>query len=253
MADRQAISGARRRVVSGICTLFTVQFLASSGCADTNPPQRSTTLGSSQDSAIVLTADVPLRAWKYIVLHHTATQSGSVASIDASHRNRRDVAGNPWRGIGYHFLIGNGSGMPDGAIAPTFRWNEQATGAHAGIREFNEHGIGICLVGNFEAHAPTKAQIEAATGLVKKLRETFNMKPDQVLRHGDLKSTACPGKKFPLAEILSRPTEREALAARVQPARFTRVKESDMEEAVYVAAASRTKTNGADHSNDGEQ
>src|SRR5262249_33711619 len=65
------------------------------------------------------------REWKYIVLHHTATDSGDVQSIHEAHLQNKDKNGKPWLGIGYHFVIGNGSGMGDGAIEPTFRWKEQ--------------------------------------------------------------------------------------------------------------------------------
>src|SRR5262245_25118700 len=50
---------------------------------------------------------VPARNWKYIVIHHTATGSGSVESIHESHLKNKDKSGNPWLGIGYHFVIGN--------------------------------------------------------------------------------------------------------------------------------------------------
>src|SRR5437870_125474 len=65
---------------------------------------------------------VPARAWKNIVLHHSATASGTVEGIDREHRQRKDAAGQPWQGIGYHFVIGNSQGMADGLVQPTFRW-----------------------------------------------------------------------------------------------------------------------------------
>ena len=57
---------------------------------------------------------VTARDWQAIVIHHTASRSGSVESIQLVHQQRKDAAGNPWRGIGYHFVIGNGLGMDDG-------------------------------------------------------------------------------------------------------------------------------------------
>ena len=67
-----------------------------------------------------------LRDWDYIVLHHTASESGSVASIHEEHLRRKDKNGNAWLGIGYHFVIGNGSGMDDGEIEPTFRFGNSS-------------------------------------------------------------------------------------------------------------------------------
>ena len=139
--------------------------------------------------------------WKYIVLHHTASNSGSVDSIDRTHRERTDADGNHWRGIGYHFVIGNGVGMGDGEVQPTFRWMEQSAGAHAGDLEYNTFGIGICLVGNFEEHPPTPAQLAAVKQLVALLKDVLDIDSSAVLRHGDVKATECPGRLFPHEEI----------------------------------------------------
>ncbi|REJ86439.1 MAG: N-acetylmuramoyl-L-alanine amidase [Planctomycetota bacterium] len=151
------------------------------------------------------TPPVPAHAWKYIVLHHTASETGSVDSIHETHLKRTDSEGNNWRGIGYHFVIGNGNGMPDGAIEPTFRWDDQSSGAHAGVGEYNRDGIGVCLVGNFEETEPTPAQIEAVKRLVGALKSEYGLGSAQVLRHGELKATACPGRLFPHEEVAASP------------------------------------------------
>lgn len=145
---------------------------------------------------------VASRPWKYIVLHHTATARGDVATIDAEHRNRTDAQGTPWLGIGYHFVIGNGRGMDEGSIEPTFRWTEQLHGAHAGSRPHNDLGIGICLVGNFENEPPTVRQIAAVKRLVRDLSHRYGIRAEDVLRHGDIKATDCPGEQFPFDEVV---------------------------------------------------
>ncbi|MFP6765419.1 MAG: peptidoglycan recognition family protein, partial [Planctomycetaceae bacterium] len=109
------------------------------------------------------------REWRHIVIHHTASPSGSVPSIHEAHLKRG------WDGIGYHFLIGNGKGMEDGEIEPTFRWREQMHGAHAGKDEYNQHGIGICLVGNFQESSPSSAQLHAVRRLVATLKHTYGI------------------------------------------------------------------------------
>ena len=143
----------------------------------------------------------PARDWKYVVVHHTATQTGNVESIHRTHLARKDADGNPWRGIGYHFVVGNGHGMEDGRIEPTFRWRDQLAGAHAGVADYNRSGIGICLVGNFEQQPPTEAQFGALTELVRTLTSDYGINPDDVKRHGELKATACPGRLFPMQEL----------------------------------------------------
>lgn len=149
------------------------------------------------------TPDVPLRNWQRVVVHHTATTTGSVESIHASHLKKRDSRGNPWLGIGYHFVVGNGQGMADGEIEPTFRWRQQLPGAHAGIADINETGIGIALVGNFDKAPPSDAQMESVSRLVGELCSMFELTSDQIIGHGDIKATACPGRHFSLGELRS--------------------------------------------------
>jgi len=146
-------------------------------------------------------SDVEETEWQYIVIHHSATESGSVESIHEEHLKRRDAEGNPWLGIGYHFVIGNGQGMPDGIMQATFRWKEQIHGAHSGSALFNTRGIGICLIGNFEDAPPSKAQIESLKSLVKVLAARHRITPGNFMGHASVKATACPGKYFPLNEI----------------------------------------------------
>lgn len=145
--------------------------------------------------------DVELRDWNYIVLHHTASETGSVESIHEEHLRRKDKNGNAWLGIGYHFVIGNGSGMGDGEIEPTFRWRQQLQGAHAGIADYNQHGIGIVLIGNFENTSPTDAQTNAVKRLVGVLKREYRIASSDILGHSDVKATECPGKLFPLSEV----------------------------------------------------
>lgn len=164
-------------------------------------PGASQTAGADADH---WPPEVEPRTWKYIVLHHTASESGDVASIDRDHRQRKDSQGRPWRGIGYHFLIGNGHPMADGAVEATFRWKQQLPGAHSGDREHNDAGIGICLVGNFNQHPPSKEQLAALERLLKVLRQRYQIDAAHVLTHRDVRETQCPGKLFPYRQVLGR-------------------------------------------------
>ena len=140
-------------------------------------------------------ADAPPREWRHIVIHHTASSGGTVEAIHESH------LGRGWDGIGYHFVIGNGSGMADGEVTPAGRWREQMHGAHAGKNEYNQHGIGICLVGNFDESHPSAAQLASVKRLVATLKHEYKVPSSNVIAHRDVKATACPGKNFPLAEV----------------------------------------------------
>jgi hypothetical protein len=135
---------------------------------------------------------VPLRRdWRYIVVHHSATPSGSAKSFHAAHVKRG------WDGLGYHFVIGNGRGMRDGEIKSGFRWPKQREGAHAGDDLFNQHGIGICLVGDFSKTAPTARQMQSLRRLCDFLSAYCAVSPQNLRLHGDFRKTACPGKHFP--------------------------------------------------------
>ena len=96
------------------------------------------------------------RPWKYVVLHHSATATGSYGAIDQEHRKRLG-----WEGCGYHFVIGNGTGSPDGQIEVAQRWSDQKHGIHCRNGknpDVSEYGIGICLVGNLDDTPPTPAR-----------------------------------------------------------------------------------------------
>jgi hypothetical protein len=180
-----------------------------------SPPAQSPSVGGLSITPLLVDPEEafpwppasPLRGWRYIVLHHTASNSGSVESIHSAHQQRTDGEGNNWRGIGYHFVIGNGNGMADGAIEPTFRWQDQSAGAHAGVGEYNEFGVGICLVGNFDEGPPTPAQLAAVKRLVAALKGRCGINAAGVLKHGDVKATACPGKFFPHDEVAATPAD----------------------------------------------
>lgn len=137
------------------------------------------------------------RPWRFIVLHHSASTSGSYDDIDREHRK---VLG--FEGCGYHFVIGNGNGSGDGQIEVAQRWNTQKQGVHcrnARSHDIDEYGIGICLVGDFEKQPPTPRQIAATQALIAYLSRRYQIDASHVSTHAHVASspTACPGKYFP--------------------------------------------------------
>jgi hypothetical protein len=144
----------------------------------------------------------PVRPWKYIVIHHSATPAGTLEAIDVGHRGLGFTSG-----VAYHFLINNGraAGTADGQILPTTRWIDQLDGAHTKVRdhpEFNTEGIGICLIGNFDLQEPTPAQMASLEMLVRALMSRCRIPLDGVFGHGELKNTRCPGRLFPMETFL---------------------------------------------------
>ncbi len=141
------------------------------------------------------------RPWRTIVIHHSATTSDNARTINDFHTN---VRGWP-NGLGYHFIIGNGSRTPDGWIEAGPRWAKQQAGAHAKSPQnrMNEIGIGICLVGNFEKTRPTEAQMEALAALVRRLRQRERIPRRNVIGHRDVIEgyTVCPGRHFSIERL----------------------------------------------------
>lgn len=136
----------------------------------------------------------PTHRWKYIIVHHSATDEGDALFFDKAHLKKG------WDGVGYDFVIDNGSkGRVDGQIEVSPRWLKQLSGAHCKANGMNEIGIGICLVGNFNETQPTRRQMEALTALVNKLRRYYKIPESKILGHGQVPEarTDCPGKKFP--------------------------------------------------------
>jgi hypothetical protein len=141
------------------------------------------------------------RPWRYVVLHHSASATGGYDQIDREHRK---VLG--WEGCGYHFVIGNGTGSPDGKIEVAQRWSNQKNGVHCRNGkhpDVNEYGIGICLVGDLDDSPPTPRQVAAARALVAYLGDRYSIPTDRIETHAHLANgpTACPGKLFPSAAI----------------------------------------------------
>jgi N-acetyl-anhydromuramyl-L-alanine amidase AmpD len=141
------------------------------------------------------------RPWKYIVVHHSASATGSYSQIDREHRK---IQG--WDGCGYHFVIGNGSESPDGQIEVARRWSNQKHGLHCRNGknpDLNEYGIGICLIGDLDNAPPTPKQIAAAKALVAYLSQRYEIPGDHAGTHAELADspTACPGKLFPEEQI----------------------------------------------------
>jgi N-acetylmuramoyl-L-alanine amidase len=156
------------------------------------------------------------RAWRYIVIHHSATDTGNAKAFDAEHKQRRDKDGRHWEGLGYDFVIGNGTGSADGAVEVGYRWRDQKRGAHAGNDLMNEQGIGICLVGDFTKTRPTAAQMRSLSRLCNFLSSYCGIPRSNYRLHGDVRQTSCPGPLFP-RDFLDEPRPARATAAARSP------------------------------------
>lgn len=122
----------------------------------------------------------------FIVLHHSAGHGDA----DAIHKLH---LGNGWAGIGYHFYIRKDGTVDEGRPL----W---AAGGHT--LNYNNVSVGICVEGNYDVETVMPAaQLNALREVLRYLKGIY---PNAAIKcHRDLNATACPGKYFPLAEVLN--------------------------------------------------
>lgn len=140
--------------------------------------------------------------WTHVVVHHSGIEDGNAKAYDGAHRRRGMI-----NGLAYDFVIGNGRDSGDGEIEIGTRWLRQIDGGHVRSHYYNAHGIGICLVGNFEKRRPGQTQLNALTALIDWLRDTapLGSRPKfTVHRWVDKNHTVCPGRYFPYRDLKQR-------------------------------------------------
>ncbi len=157
------------------------------------------TIGRAPANVAIFQTREPLnmQRWNSIVIHHSGSPAGDPESIT------RDHLAIGLKGLGHHFVIGNGNRMGDGVVHVGYRWIDQLPGAHvSGPRqnEYNERSIAICLVGNGDKRAFTDRQMDQLVSLIQRLQAELNIPARNVYLHRDLsRVTTSPGRFFPAA------------------------------------------------------
>lgn len=126
-----------------------------------------------------------------IAVHHMVHPTADVYEVDRWHKAKG------WVGIGYGYWISKA-----GVI-----YEARGTNQNAGVADENEHLISIGFQGdyeNFDTEMPA-LQFDAGVWLIKHLKEKI---PSIVTvgGHGKWNATSCPGKFFPLKEMIDRAT-----------------------------------------------
>ena len=168
-------------------------------------PSRTVSTGNTPVSQDWVPPSSVEKKWTAIVIHHSGTKNGDTAIFDKWHREN-----NHWNGVGYDFVIGNGSNSGDGLVEVTYRWQKQVTGAHVGGTPnnwANKDGIGICLVGDFNKTQPTNSQMQSLVKLVRFLQNRYGIPKNKIYGHkttpGAGTVTDCPGRNFPMTWLKS--------------------------------------------------
>lgn len=135
--------------------------------------------------------DIRPGRWGSIVVVHSGSPAGSPASVEEQHR----AVG--YDGMGFHFLVGNGTGMSEGQIHVGYRWMDQVDGADlAGIAS-SRGVIEVCLVGDGDRRPFSDEQIHRAAQLVAALADRLEIPSSEIHLHSDLAQTSSPGRYFP--------------------------------------------------------
>lgn len=121
-----------------------------------------------------------------IVVHHSATTSGTPESYARYHVDTRNFPG-----IGYHYVI-----QQDGTIYLVNYLNTIAW--HTGGE--NTSSVGICLTGNFDTQQPFPAQMAALKNLIAYLKIQFGRNLE-IKGHRDYSTKTCPGNNIHLDNI----------------------------------------------------
>lgn len=164
-------------------------------------PLVATPGGGSVEAVFSTRNELDRERWSSVTIHHSGSPFGDPATLDDQAREMR------LRGLGYHFVIGNGRGMDDGEVHVAYRWLDQLPGAHvAGTAsaEYNRRSIGVCLVGDGDRGTFTDTQIERLAELVAALCDELGFDSDAVYLHRDLAGTSSPGRLFPEAAFRER-------------------------------------------------
>ena len=133
---------------------------------------------------------------KYIALHHAEAVTCTARQIDEWHKS------NGWSGIGYHFFVRKNGEVYEGRPL----W---ALGAH--VQGKNDASVGICAEGDY--HNKDKVMPEAQKKAIKELIAYLKgMYPNaEVVGHGEIGESNCPGRYYPLEEMKKYYEEDEAM------------------------------------------
>lgn len=135
--------------------------------------------------------------WRYIVVHHTASDVGDLDYYRKLHMEERG-----WPDIAYHFLINNGSyNTAVGQVEVSNLWKRRSHHYSTRKTYLNYFGIAVVLVGNFEKHDVPALQRESLIQLLYRLAKDYNIPPEHIVGHREVWNTACPGKHLNMIQV----------------------------------------------------
>lgn len=132
----------------------------------------------------------------HLIVHHSATSDGETFSWGAI-RNFH-IKDRGWRDVGYHI----GTEKIGDSYWDVLGRNFDDHGAHCPDGAMNVHGIGWCIVGNFDVVAPSPDLLAHCVKTAAHLCRLFKIPPDNILGHREAQgrwghvTKTCPGTRF---------------------------------------------------------
>jgi N-acetyl-anhydromuramyl-L-alanine amidase AmpD len=135
--------------------------------------------------------------WRYIVIHHTASDAGNLEYYRRLHKEERG-----WPDIAYHFVINNGAANTvPGQVEESDLWKDRRSGYSTRNTYINTVGIAIVMVGNLDRHPPLALQYQALVSLLVNLSREYRIPPERIIGHRELQQTKCPGQYLNMAKL----------------------------------------------------
>lgn len=178
-----------------------------------------------------------MNSCEYVVVHHSVIQNPvQFDIINESHRRRGFPKSSLGFYVGYHYVIGVGGYLR----AARAEWE---IGAHCSAKMMNYRAIGIVICGYFrDGRMPDKEQIKTLALLLKDIKARHQITDAKILRHGEVKPTACPGEpdfKKLVAEYWRNVTQEDENARRLQD-RFEQA-EAEYQQAITIPERNRLR------------
>ena len=136
--------------------------------------------------------------WQSIVIHQTGSTTGSAQTIAQSSRK----AG--LNGLGYHFVINNGRGAPDGRIQVSQCWVEQKPQGYYPLGQVGTSAgsaIRICLIGDFSTSGPSPTQMRQLQSLLRSIQQYCRIPSRKISLAGSMAAGMNQWRFFPLNEL----------------------------------------------------
>lgn len=139
----------------------------------------------------------PRTRYHYLVVHHTASDSGNLSTVRRGHWARG------WFDAGYHLILNNGStAVPAGDLQASLRYRFATHSVATRSKRHNVLGLHLSVVGNYDKQAPSAEMWANLAHAVRTLHRQYGIPRENILLHRDCSATACPGRFIQRDQLL---------------------------------------------------